>query len=83
MNTVGRASISFMAIRQEPSKRFPAEPQSSQGNHGKWSPLRQEPEAPHKQRDLPELLTRDRPSYWSRGSAFHPRREPGDAKARD
>jgi len=50
------------------------------------------------QRDLPELLTRDCSfacSQWlwvrkrecrlcrSWGSAFHPRRKPGDAKARD
>jgi hypothetical protein len=49
----------------------------------KWSPLRQEPEAPSNNATSRNCLLATPYSSRSRGSAFHPRREPGDAKARD
>ncbi len=49
----------------------------------KWSPLRQEPEAPLNIATSRDCLLATPHSSRSRGSAFHSRREPGDAKARD
>ena len=49
-----------------------------------WSPLRQEPEgAPTNNATSRNCLLATARSSRSRGSAFHPRRAPGDAKARD
>jgi hypothetical protein len=45
-----------------------------------WSPLRQEPEAPLNNATSRNCLLAH---LHARVSAFHPRREPGDAKARD
>ena len=48
-----------------------------------WSPLRREPEAPLNIATSRNCLLATPRSSRSRGSAFHPWREPGDAKARD
>jgi hypothetical protein len=49
-----------------------------------WSPLRQQPEAPLITRPPGTANSRLRStSCQARVSAFHPRREPGDAKSRD
>ncbi len=56
---------------------------ASQHARQQWSPLRQEPEAPSNNATSRNCLLATLYSSRSRGSAFHPRREPGDAKARD
>jgi len=53
------------------------------GGCEKWSPLRREPEAPKNNATSRNCFLATARSYRSRESAFHPRREPGDAKARD